>query len=158
MILTTFFASVGKSTNSNESLAEEHNFLLHENAFTPKSFRTSEQFTLNYVDCKQVADVINAMPSNRAPGIDKVLTRVIKDSLLIILHVNHQCFSFSFNQEGGGGGGGGGTEKRCCHNLQSGHPAWWSADNCSIFPTVNIFRLFRSKKRTGRGNQKCLKN
>ena len=34
----------------------------------------------------------------------------------------------------------------------------WSAGNCSIFPTVNIFRLFRSKKRTGRGNQRCLKN
>ena len=29
-----------------------------------------------------------------------------------------------------------GTEKRCSHNLQSGHPVWWSADNC-IFPTVN---------------------
>ena len=61
-----------------------------------------------------------------------------------------------------GGGGGGetrsGTEKRCSHNLQSGHPAWWSADNYSIFPTVNIFRLFTSKKRTDRGNQKCLKN
>ena len=27
-----------------------------------------------------------------------------------------------------------------------------------LFPTVNIFRLFKSKKRTGRGNQKCLKN
>ena len=40
-----------------------------------------------------------------------------------------------------------GTEKRCFHNLQSGHPASWVADNCSIFPTVNIFRLFRSKKR-----------
>ena len=26
------------------------------------------------------------------------------------------------------------TEKRCSHNLQSGHPAWWSADNCSIVP------------------------
>ena len=51
-----------------------------------------------------------------------------------------------------------GTEKRCSHNLQSGHPAWWSADNYSIFPTVNIFKLFRSKKRTHRGNQKCLKN
>ena len=51
-----------------------------------------------------------------------------------------------------------GTEKRCSRNLQSGHPAWWSADNYSIFPTVNIFRLFRSKKRTDRGNQKCLKN
>ena len=50
------------------------------------------------------------------------------------------------------------TEKRCSHNLLNGHPAWWSTDNYSIFPTVNIFRLFRSKKRTGRGNQKCLKN
>ena len=31
-------------------------------------------------------------------------------------------------------GGGGeetrsGIEKRCSHNLQSGHPVWWSADN-----------------------------
>ena len=68
-----------------ESLAEEHNFVLHENAFTPKCFPTSEQFTFNYVDCKQVADVINAMPSNKAPGIDKVPTRVFKDSLLITL-------------------------------------------------------------------------
>ena len=39
-----FFASVGKSTNSKiESLAEEHNFVLHENAFTPKCFPTSSQ-------------------------------------------------------------------------------------------------------------------
>ena len=45
-----------------ESLAKEHNFVLHENAFTPKCFPTSEQFTFNYVDCKQVPDVINAMP------------------------------------------------------------------------------------------------
>ena len=53
------------------------------------------------------------------------------------------------------GGGGGETksenEKRCSYNLQSGHPAWWKADNCSIFLTVNIFSR---KKRTGRGNQK----
>ena len=34
-----FFPSVGKSTNSKiESLAEEHNFVLHKNAFTPKFF------------------------------------------------------------------------------------------------------------------------
>ena len=33
--VNNFFASVGKSTNSKiESLAEEHNFVLHENAFT----------------------------------------------------------------------------------------------------------------------------
>ena len=64
----------------------------------------------------------------------------------------------SYLQGGGGEETRSGTEKRCSLNLQSGHPAWWSADNYSIFPTVNIFRLFRSKKRTGRGNQKCLKN
>ena len=40
---------------------------------------------LNYADCKQVADVINEMLSNKAPGIDKVLTLVLKDSLLITL-------------------------------------------------------------------------
>ena len=72
-------------------------------------------------------------------------------------------FLFIFNVNSGMKQGRGeetssGTEKRCSHNLQSGHPAWWSADNYSIFPTVNIFRLFRSKKRTGRGNKKCLKN
>ena len=37
------------------------------------------------------------------------------------------------------------TEKRCSHNLQSGHPAWSSADNCSIFPTVNILIEARSE-------------
>ena len=30
------------------------------------------------------------------------------------------------------------SEKRCFHNLQGGHLAWWSADNCGIFPKVNI--------------------
>ena len=79
-----FFPSVGKATNSKiDSLAEEHNFVFHENVFTSKCFPASEQFTFNYVDCKQVADVIKAMPSNMAPGIDKVPTRVLKDSLLI---------------------------------------------------------------------------
>ena len=40
------------------------------------------------------------------------------------------------SETGGGGETRSGTEKRCSHNLQSGHPAWWSADNCSIFPAV----------------------
>ena len=39
-----------------------------------------------------------------------------------------------------------GTDKRCSHNLQSGHPAWGSADNRSVFPTVNVFRLLRRSK------------
>ena len=41
-----------------------------------------------------------------------------------------------FDQAGGGGEETrSGTEKRCSHILKSGHPAWWSADNCSIYPT-----------------------
>ena len=34
---------------------------------------------------KQVADAIYEMPSNKAPGIDKVPTLVLNDSLLITL-------------------------------------------------------------------------
>ena len=51
------------------------------------------------------------------------------------------CWTVSSNiqkeETRGGGETRSGTEKRCSYNLQSGHPAWWSADNCSIFPTVN---------------------
>ena len=63
-----------------------------------------------------------------------------------------------WNPEGRGGGEEtrSGTEKRCSHNLQSGHPAWWSADNYSIFPTVYILeaRIKANRQRS----QKCLKN
>ena len=31
-----------------------------------------------------------------------------------------------------------GTERRCSHNLQSGHPAWWSAGN-RCFSHTNYF-------------------
>ena len=66
-------------------MAEENNFDLNNSIFTPRSFPTSEQFIFHSVECKQVEDIINAMPSNKAPGIDKVPTRVIKDCLPIIL-------------------------------------------------------------------------
>ena len=66
-------------------MAEENNFALNNSIFTPRRFPTSEQFTFHSVECKQVEDIINAMPSNKAPGIDKVPTRVIKDYLPIIL-------------------------------------------------------------------------
>ena len=83
-----FFASVGKSANSKiESLAEVNNFDLNNSIFTPKRFPTFEQFTFPSVECKQVEDIINAMPSNKAPGIDKVPTRVIKECLPIILPI-----------------------------------------------------------------------
>ena len=56
-------------------------------------------------------------------------------------------------REGGGGGGVGaeygveetrpGTKKRCCKAVT---PAWWSADNCSIFSHSKYFN--RSERRT----------
>ena len=69
------------------------------------------------------------------------------------------------NRHNRGGGGGGeetrsGTEKQCSHNLTTCKAVTLREGQriIALFPTVNIFRLFRSKKRTGRGNQKCLKN
>ena len=48
------------------------------------------------------------------------------------------------SRDSGGGGAGeetrSETEKRCSHKLQSGHLGCWSADNCSIFPVVNILK------------------
>ena len=38
-----------------------------------------------------------------------------------------------------------GTEKQCSHNLQKSHPMWWSEDNSSIFPAVNILIEARSQ-------------
>ena len=38
-----------------------------------------------------------------------------------------------------------GTKRQCSRNLQSGHPAWWSADNCSLYPTANILIKARSE-------------
>ena len=55
-------------------------------------------------------------------------------------------FIDEYSRAGGGGEEtSSGTEKRCSHNLQSGHQAWCSAENYSILHTVNIFTLFRSK-------------
>ena len=75
---------------------------------------------------------------------------------------NMSVVALSLEQEGGGGGGGGKRRGLGPRNdvlttckavtLRGGQRI------IALFPTVNIFRLFRSRKRTGRGNQKCLKN
>ena len=78
MILTTFFHQ-----SENLQILKLNLWLKSTTLFFMKTLLllnfcpTSEQFTFNYVDYKQVADVINAMPSNKAPGIDKVPTRLL---------------------------------------------------------------------------------
>ena len=104
----------------------------------------SQMFMFSFSSTTLIVNFLNSRTGNAFARIYWFANLVIMDSIT--------------GNQGGGGETRSGTEKRCSHNLQSGHPAWWSADNCGIFPTVNIFRLFRSKKRAGRGNQKCLKN
>jgi hypothetical protein len=47
------------------------------------------------VECKQVHDIINSMPTNKSNGIDKIPMRVIKDSLPAILPTITSIFNAS---------------------------------------------------------------
>ena len=79
-----FFSDMGKSTiNKIVKLAEESNYTL--NQFIPRIFPLSEQFTFNAVECEQIQKIVTSMASGKAPGIDKIPIRVIKDCLPAIL-------------------------------------------------------------------------
>ena len=43
------------------------------------------RFSFHSVNCKQVEQIIALLPSNKAPGFDKISARVIKDGLSVIL-------------------------------------------------------------------------
>ena len=45
----------------------------------------SDQFSFTRVECSQVKDIVNSIPNKKAPGIDKVSPRLIKESLPIIV-------------------------------------------------------------------------
>ena len=90
-----------------------------------------------------IKDVLQSYPSERD-------LRSSEKNLLVVL---------AFNQRGGGGGRDEVWDQETMFSqLATRSPRVVSAENCSTFPTVNICRIFRSKKRTGRGNQKCLLN
>ena len=61
------------------------------------------------------------------------------------IYILEQRIGMSVSGWGGGEETRSGTEKQCSHNLQSGHPMWWSEDNSSIFPTVYILIEARSQ-------------
>ena len=54
--------------------------------FQAKSYPVSEQFSFTPVKCHQVEAIIKNMSPNKAPGIDKIPVRVIKDCLQAISH------------------------------------------------------------------------
>ena len=81
-----FFTSVGQTTvDKIKTLAFEYNYDLTKLNFVPRHYPLSEQFSLHPVECKQVEQIVTSMPSNKAPGLDKVSVRVIKDCLPTIL-------------------------------------------------------------------------
>ena len=81
------FASVGENTVKKFSaLAVKFSYEPNEPAFVPREYPPSEEFALHStVKWEQVERIVNAVSTNKAPGIDKVPVRVIKDSLSAIL-------------------------------------------------------------------------
>ena len=68
-----FFTSVSENTVKKiNALAEKFNYALNESAFVPREYPSSEEFVFHStVKWEQVERIINAMSTNKAPGIDK---------------------------------------------------------------------------------------
>ena len=86
-----FFTSVGKNTaDSASTIASTINAsmqpdpsLLSPNSSVADS--TTITFSFQPVSCNEVKRIILTLPSNKSPGFDKVTTKVIRDSLPVIL-------------------------------------------------------------------------
>ena len=82
----SFFVDVSNVTvRKIKDLVSKFNFELNNNPFIPRTFALLEQFTSNPIECKQVQAIVNLMATNKAPGIDKIPVKVIKDCLPAIL-------------------------------------------------------------------------
>lgn len=79
-------ANVGGNTVKEiTELASKFDDELRNTAFTPRTYATSEQFTLYAVENKQVEATVKTMATHKAPGMEKIPVRVIKDCLPLIL-------------------------------------------------------------------------
>lgn len=88
----TFYLSVGKITaNKAMQLAKEHGFstssrhLSCGRADNVHKSDPQELFSFCPVTESQVQKIVKGLPSNKAPGMDKITSRVLKDSLPISL-------------------------------------------------------------------------
>lgn len=85
--LNEFFTSVGSVTaqKAASDLASHHGLNLTFEAPVPLSTSSNsiaELFKLYEVTKSQVESVIRSLPSNKAPGMDKITPTILKDSLL----------------------------------------------------------------------------
>ena len=95
----TFFSSVGQVTvDKINSLVNECKYNLAKPGLKPRTYDESEQFAFHTVECKQIQNIVSAMPTNKAPGNDKIPMRVIKDSLPVILPTPRQLSTYPLLQ------------------------------------------------------------
>ena len=83
-----FLSSVGKSTMEKIQLLAKKNSIMCPckiSVFRKIIDPVSDQFSFTRVECSQVKDIVNSIPNKKAPGIDKVPPRLIKESLAIIV-------------------------------------------------------------------------
>ena len=78
-----YFSSVGSLTALKaDQLAKDQNWTLDSNAYETSNVSSPcEQFEFQPVSENDVANVILNLPSNKAPGFDKVPARILQDSL-----------------------------------------------------------------------------
>ena len=75
-----FFTSIGEITNEKiKLLANECGYAPLQPTFSHE-FPPAEQFTFTRVCCQDIEKTVSSMATNKAPGIDKLPARVIKDS------------------------------------------------------------------------------
>ena len=103
--LNDFFTSVGSTTAQKASdLALHHGLNVNLDVPTPLHMSSNvspELFELHQVTESQVEKVIRGLPSNKAPGMDKISSRILNDclpcTLTTITHiVNNSFFTNTF--------------------------------------------------------------
>ena len=80
-----FFTSIGEITNEKiKLLANKYGYAPVQPTVSPE-FPSAEQFTFTRVDCQGIKKTVSSLATNKAPGIDKLPARVIKDSAPVII-------------------------------------------------------------------------
>ena len=100
-----FYANVGKMTASKATnLADEYNLNIHDrNEINPCEFdhgcgqNDTTLFTFQSITTGDVQRIIKRLPSNKAPGCDKVNAKILKDSSPVIAPMITSLMNNSFS-------------------------------------------------------------
>ena len=80
-----------------KSLADECGYTPSHASFVPIQYPLSEQFTFGDVAYYEVERVVKSLANNKAPGTDKIPSRVIKESAPVIIPSITSIINSSFN-------------------------------------------------------------